>query len=744
MVGYLQSLLPRWWTPRSAALLVLAGILLLVPGMASAQEAGEHVVLWHSYRGGEEEALTLIMDALQTEQPALDVEVLAVPYEVLASKLTTAIPRGNGPDVFVFAHERIGGWARSAIIEPLDERLDPGEREQFLAETLSPLQFEGKLYGLPLAFKNVALFYNKELVATPPKTTDELVSMAESLSGDERFGLAYQSDNFFFHAAWYFGFGAELFRADGSVDFDSQGVVDSLAFIKDLQDRKLMPEEPTGALISQLFNEGKAAMVINGPWFTGEIAEDIDFAVAPLPTVSATGKAASPFLTDEAVFISAYAKDKDAALVVARRIAGADGALTRALVGKQIVAHKAAWEDERLSSDPVLMAFRDQLSATVPMDNRPEMRNVWEPAQLALRNVLKGLSTAEESAVAAQRRLGAITRAPPPEVNPGLYALLAILLILGATAYAVNWLIGVGKRGELRVALSSWTWIAPAMTGTAILIFVPFAVGLALSFFHHSEGNWTFVGMGNFTSILGTEYFGVLEPLSFYYAFMVTIAWTVVNLVLHVSFGLGLALLLNRKGLQLKGFYRVVLILPWAVPNYITALIWKGLFHKQFGAINGMLEMLGLEGVGWFSSFGTAFFANVCANAWLGFPFMMVVCLGALQSVPTDLYEAADVDGAGRWDKLTRITLPLLRPALIPAVLLGTVWTFNQFNIVYLVSGGEPNNSTEILISEAWRWAFARQEQYGYAAAYAALIFVILLMWSLVSIRINKKVEDMT
>jgi arabinogalactan oligomer/maltooligosaccharide transport system permease protein len=121
---------------------------------------------------------------------------------------------------------------------------------------------------------------------------------------------------------------------------------------------------------------------------------------------------------------------------------------------------------------------------------------------------------------------------------------------------------------------------------------------------------------------------------------------------------------------------------------------------------------------------------------------MMVICMGALQSIPTDLYEAAEIDGAGWFSKLRYVTLPLLRPALIPAVLLGTVWTFNSFNIVYLVSGGEPDGATEILISEAYKWAFTRREQYGYAAAYAVLIFVILLGWSAISARLARQAES--
>ena len=128
--------------------------------------------------------------------------------------------------------------------------------------------------------------------------------------------------------------------------------------------------------------------------------------------------------------------------------------------------------------------------------------------------------------------------------------------------------------------------------------------------------------------------------------------------------------------------------------------------------------------------FSTSFCANLVTNTWLGFPFMMVVTLGALQSIPRDLELAAAVDGASGWQRFWHITLPLLKPALLPAIVLGSVWTFNMFNIIYLVSAGEPDSSTDILISDAYRWAFTRGHRYGYAAAYAVLIFFVLLVYS--------------
>ena len=196
---------------------------------------------------------------------------------------------------------------------------------------------------------------------------------------------------------------------------------------------------------------------------------------------------------------------------------------------------------------------------------------------------------------------------------------------------------------------------------------------------------------------------------------------------------------LREPWVRLRGVFRAALILPWAVPSYITALIWKGLFHRQLGAINGLLVLLGAEPVSWFAKFSTAFAANLATNTWLGFPFMMVVTLGALQSIPRELEEAAEVDGATGWQRFRNVTLPLLRPALLPAVVLGSVWTFNMFNVIYLVSGGEPDGSTDILVSQAYRWAFSRGHRYGYAAAYGVIIFFVLLLYGRVANRIAGK-----
>jgi arabinogalactan oligomer / maltooligosaccharide transport system permease protein len=306
----------------------------------------------------------------------------------------------------------------------------------------------------------------------------------------------------------------------------------------------------------------------------------------------------------------------------------------------------------------------------------------------------------------------------------------------------------------LRENATAYAYIAPAMIGMLVLVFFPFFYGIALAFTDTTLFNeqtpfrerW--IGLENFWSILGdfdivktTAEGTVVNYANFYWTLMMTVIWTVTNIIIGVSFGFILALALNVDGLKGKTIYRVLLILPWAIPNYITALVWRGMFHPQFGVVNQFLQMFGMEPVRWFDGVVSSFLTALATNGWLSFPFMMVVILGALQSISKDMYEAAEVEGATRWQQFKGITLPLLRPTLIPAVVLSVVWTFNQFNVIYLVNVGEPGGANEILITKAYKIAF-EQYQYAYAAAYSTVIFIILLVYGYFQTRITRATES--
>ena len=283
--------------------------------------------------------------------------------------------------------------------------------------------------------------------------------------------------------------------------------------------------------------------------------------------------------------------------------------------------------------------------------------------------------------------------------------------------------------------------VAPAFIVLFGVVIYPFFYNAVISLSNMSLRHikdWRIIGFAQYIKV-----FTEPSPPGFYDVFAKTIVWTVVNLFFHVVIGVFLALVLNQKEIKGKPIFRAILILPWAVPQLIVALTWRGMFNYEYGAINQILtQWFGLPAVQWLKQPLEAFLAVIITNVWLGFPFMMVIALGALQSIPHELYEAADIDGASWYHKLRNITLPLIRPVMVPAITLGTVWTFNNLNIVWLVSNaGEPSDQTHLLVSFVYKAAF-NFYRYGYGAALSVVIFFILLAFSLSFMRSSKATEN--
>jgi len=285
-------------------------------------------------------------------------------------------------------------------------------------------------------------------------------------------------------------------------------------------------------------------------------------------------------------------------------------------------------------------------------------------------------------------------------------------------------------------AVFKYILILPAVIVIFAVVIYPFIYNVVLSLSNMSMTHfqdWRIVGF--------EQYAKVFSESVFYGVLFKTILWTLINVFFHVVIGVFLAVLLNRY-LPGKAIFRTLLIIPWAMPQYITALTWRGMFNYEYGAINLILSnWLNMPMIEWLKDPFYAFISCLLTNIWLGFPFMMVIAYGALQSIPKELYEAAEVDGATGWQKFWKITVPYLKPVMIPAIVLGVIWTFNNLNVMWLVSnGGEPSDKTHILVSYVYKAAF-NLYRYGYAAALSMVIFAILLSFSIIFIRRTKAVE---
>jgi arabinogalactan oligomer/maltooligosaccharide transport system permease protein len=283
--------------------------------------------------------------------------------------------------------------------------------------------------------------------------------------------------------------------------------------------------------------------------------------------------------------------------------------------------------------------------------------------------------------------------------------------------------------------------LLPAIIGILLLIIFPLLWEVNVSFTNFSTKNFKpprlqYVGLRNYVDVFTKP---VLKQVTFLPVFMRTVLWTVINVVFHVGGGLGLALLLNRP-MKLRGLYRTLLVFPWAVPQVIACLAWRGEFHFEYGFVNIMLTKLGqllpwlgIGAVAWKTN-PTANFAAMCiTNIWLGIPFMMVIILGGLQSIAGDYYEAAELDGASPVQQFRNVTLPLLKPVLTPAIILGTIWTFNNFNVPFFINENELETS-DTLVTALFRSAF-QYFNLADAAAFAFVLFGILLVFSVFYVR---------
>ena len=384
---------------------------LLLAGQALAQAANE-LVVWHAYRGAEKAAFEKVIANFEKTPGAkgLKVSTLAIPYDAYADKISAAVPRGKGPDLFIYAQDRLGGWIEAGkTVEPVDFFIDKPTKDRLLPGMLDAMTYKGGVYGLPINYKMTTLIYNKDLVKTPPKTTGEMVTIAKGLTNAQsgRYGLAYWYTNFYFHSALMNAFGGAVFDKDGKLVVNSPANVASLNQMMTWYKKDgIMPTEPSEALIAAMFNEGKVAMVINGPWFVGDIDKKINVGFAPLPVVDAAKKPMRPWMTIEGAYVAASSTKKEGAYELAKYLTSEEAGLVLAVEGRQLHTNKAIYNNPKVSGDPVLKAFRDQLENAEPMPNRPEMTMVWSPATTAMNKIVKGNATVEAALKEAAGTMG--------------------------------------------------------------------------------------------------------------------------------------------------------------------------------------------------------------------------------------------------------------------------------------------------------------------------------------------------
>ncbi len=704
--------------------------------------------IWHQMHYETRKVLREVCDQYEAQNPAIQINLIYRETEELRSNFQSSAMGGSGPELIYGPSDQVGPFAAMGIIQPLDTLFDERFFNTFVDNAIVSYQGNKWMVG-DVVGNHLMLLYNKDLVSSPPKDTDELIALGKAhtidVNGDgkmDRYGLVWNFTEPFFYAPWLGGFGGWLITEENQPDLDSEANRKGFAFIKSLRDEhKIIPRECDYEIANAMFLSGEAAMIINGDWSWGNYLGKVDFGIARIPKVSETGYWPTPVVSAKGYSINANAQGKklEEAKQLLQYLTSAEVQLFFTERVNSQPSSKAALIAESIIENEILKASAVVVEVGRPMAVAPEMRAIWDALRTQYQAVLGGNISPEIAATLAQKNALKQIQLMNEVLTPGnsIWILRVGLILLGCILIFLLIKNGKDIAASFREHKTAYLFIAPAFLIVFAIIIFPFIYNILISFSNFSLKtfrSWELIGIHH--------YLNVFQDAQFYSVLVKTFIWTFVNIFFHVTLGILLAVLINRT-LPAKPILRTALIIPWAVPQYISALTWRGMFNQEYGSINLILEnFLFVEGLQWLSSPAETFTACILTNVWLGFPFMMIVALGGLQSIPTELYEAAEVDGASRWQQFKRITLPMLMPVMIPAMILGMIWTFNNINVVWLVSnGGEPSDQTHILVSFVYKAAF-NLYRYGYAAALSMVIFLILLFMGIYSIRQSNSTES--
>lgn len=289
---------------------------------------------------------------------------------------------------------------------------------------------------------------------------------------------------------------------------------------------------------------------------------------------------------------------------------------------------------------------------------------------------------------------------------------------------------------EKRYARIGVVLIAPTVLVFCAVILYPLISAIYLSLFSiytpTLAGEW--VGVDNYTALLASG--------DFWNAVLNTLIWTVGTLILQLVFGVAMALLLNQS-IVFRSLARSLVLFPYFLSTVVAVLVWRWLFNDLYGILNHVLLIAGLidAPVNWLGQMPNAMISIILVGAWKYFPFVVIVVLARLQSIPEQLYEAATIDGAGPFQRFTDITLPQLRDVLVVVVLLRAIWDFKEFDLIYLMTGGGPVRATQTLSLLVYEEAF-RLNRMGMASTYAVAMMLVLLGFTLVYLRQTNRIEE--
>lgn len=354
--------------------------------------------LWHET---EEGIASILEEQLKTLEPAIKVNVVRKENITEALKLSAG-DASSAPDFIWFAHDKIGLFAEMGIIEPLDNYINHTAFDKFLPLTKEAGLYKGKQYQIPAYYETLMFMYNKAKLEKAPTTTEELLAMMKEMAAEDKYGFLEQHSTAYYASAWIHAFGGTIMNENAEPGLNSLEMIEAMEYHKEFID--LMPTDGEWNTVTTIFLEGNGASIVNGPWFVASVKDaGIDLGVAPLPMVSKTNKAMTPYSGVQGIMMSSACSDKEAAQIVLNFLSQKDLSEAIAIKNGAAPAHSEAYESEAIQNNEIIMTLRLCAENAVPMPNIPQMDVMWTSTENALAAINKTGADIKETLDNAQK-----------------------------------------------------------------------------------------------------------------------------------------------------------------------------------------------------------------------------------------------------------------------------------------------------------------------------------------------------
>ena len=704
--------------------------------------------------GMESEYIKLLTSRFEKENPGIRVINQAIPWGDAHEKLITAIVGNVPPDICQLGTTWMPEFQAMGAFEPLDEYIKNSKTlklEDMFEGSLMSNRYNGRYYGLPWYVDTRVFYYRSDILAACgfdkfPEKWDEFVKMLRKIKfefqkkGKNGYPASLPATDSFFFLSLLWQNGTDLLDSENKkCVIDNPAAVNALAEYAALFDEKLGPfNDPS--VEDRAFEKGICPIFMSGPWTAADLDKYSPEIAGKWMTAKMPEKLnALSFIGGCNFVIFRDSKRKEASFKFIEYMSRPDVQAQWYKISKDLPPNKLAWDYEVVFSNPKLKAFKEQLLET----RTPPTIGEWAQLDSLIGGSLEEMMYKKITPREAIAKIGLKTSeiiAARDYGQTALYKFVVTIFMCGLIAAGLFIYFKIHAPSADRISSRFFNqaaplFLAPALSVMTIFLFIPIVSSFIISF-----TNWNIYGVRDAEKIIfiGFEnYVNLVSDPIFFRALQNTFVYAFLGVPLNIFLALGAAVLLNQGFVRFKNVFRLGFFLPVITTFVAVALIWRWLYDTGHGPVNWAIGGAGFPPQNWLSNEYLALPAIVLMGVWKGFGYNMMIFIAALQSIPDEIYEAAEIDGASSVQQFFYITLPMIKKTAFFITVMTVTGCLHIFAEPYIMTGGGPMNSTMSVVLYMYNQGF-KYYNLGYSSAIAYALFAVMSVITFLQFKMSK------